>query len=341
MYTDEDLNRAVREGIFSTDSVEAFRDYLSSERSDSDKNVAEQEFPAVDEENFRLISGFNDIFVVIASLLFLLSSSWVLSSYSQTASALSLTVLSWGLAEIFVARRKMALPAIMLLLSFGAGVFLSVFSLFEQLNETTVTVSALVTMGAIWLHWKRFMVPVTVAAGMATLVVFMISLSVWVLPQLLEWLSPLIFAGGCLVFSVAMYWDASDPARTTRRSDSAFWLHLLSAPMLVHPVFVNLGMFKDQESLQSLLVAVALYLLMTLISLIIDRRAFMVSSLIYVLYALSSFFETYGYVSYSFALTGIVIGSALLLLSAFWHPVRTLIVKSLPVSLRQHLPVIQ
>ncbi len=331
MYTDEDLNRAVRKGIFSAESVTLFRRYIDSEITSS----------VVDEENFRLISGFNDIFVVIASLLFLLSSSWVLSSYSYTASMLSLIVLSWGLAELFVARRKMALPAIMLLLSFGAGVFLAVFSLFEQLSETAVTVSALVTMGAIWLHWKRFMVPVTIAAGMAALVVFMISLVISMFPELLEWLSPLVFVGGALVFSVAMYWDASDPTRTTRRSDSAFWLHLLSAPMLVHPIFVNLDLFNGQESLQNLLIAVVLYLLMTLVSLVIDRRAFMVSSLVYVLYALSVFFETYGYVSSSFALTGIVIGSALLLLSAFWHPTRTLVVRCLPNSVRQYLPVIQ
>ena len=31
-----------------------------------------------------------------------------------------------------------------------------------------------------------------------------------------------------------MRYDLSDPARETRRTDAAFWLHLLAAPLLVH-----------------------------------------------------------------------------------------------------------
>lgn len=61
---------------------------------------------------------------------------------------------------------------------------------------------------------------------------------------------------------------------------------------------------------------------MTSISIVVDRRAFMVSSLIYVLYAISNILEAYGVVGYSFAVTGVCIGAALLLLPAFWHPVR-------------------
>lgn len=253
----------------------------------------------------------------------------------------ALVALSWGLSEFFVIKRKMALPAILLLLAFGGGVFFWVYSFFDALSETALTVSALVTTLSIWLHWKRFMVPVTVAAGMAALMVFIVSLAINLIPALVDWLSSLIFVAGCLVFLVAMYWDSSDPARRTRRSDSAFWLHLLAAPMLVHPVFVNLDILGGEQTPVNMLVVVCLYLLMTLISLAIDRRAFMVSSLVYVLYALSGFFEKYGFVSYSFAITGIIIGSALLLLSAFWHPARTLIVKPLPDNMKRFLPVIQ
>ena len=47
---------------------------------------------------------------------------------------------------------------------------------------------------------------------------------------------------GIGVFLFAMRWDSSDPTRTTRRSDVAFWLHLLAAPMIVHPIFTLLGL---------------------------------------------------------------------------------------------------
>ena len=40
------------------------------------------------------------------------------------------------------------------------------------------------------------------------------------------------------------------------------------------------------------------------------------------------------------ALTALVIGSALLLLSAFWHQARGAIVRPLPETLRERLPII-
>jgi hypothetical protein len=138
-----------------------------------------------------------------------------------------------------------------------------------------------------------------------------------------------------------MYWDSSDISRTTRRSDVAFWLHLLSAPLIIHPVFSSLGILNGEENLGSMAIVIVLYLLMTSISIAIDRRAFMVSSLIYVLYALSSLIETYGGVGYSFALTGILIGGSLLLLSAYWHRVRVNLVSNLPIRIRNHLPKVK
>lgn len=65
MYTNEDLNNAITKGIFTEQSVNKFRSLVAGKNNLS----------AADEENFRLISGFNDIFVVIACLLLLASSA--------------------------------------------------------------------------------------------------------------------------------------------------------------------------------------------------------------------------------------------------------------------------
>ena len=46
------------------------------------------------------------------------------------------------------------------------------------------------------------------------------------------------------------------------------------------------------------------------------------------------------YVELSFALTALVIGSALLLLSAFWNNARRAVVKPLPTGLQTRLPVL-
>src|SRR3546814_10333745 len=51
----------------------------------------------------------------------------------------------------------------------------------------------------------------------------------------------LVLIAGLGVFTLAMWWDRSDRVRQTRRSDVAFWIHLLAAPMIAHPIFHLLG----------------------------------------------------------------------------------------------------
>ena len=60
--------------------------------------------------------------------------------------------------------------------------------------------------------------------------------------------------------------------------------------------------------------------------------------LAYVLYALSELFKQVGAVELNIALTALIIGSALLLLSAFWHQARSLVVRRLPAALQSKLP---
>jgi hypothetical protein len=145
---------------------------------------------------------------------------------------------------------------------------------------------------------------------------------------------------GLFTFLLAMRWDASDPRRETRRSDVAFWLHLLAAPLIVHPIFSLLGLTEGAASTLDAVAVVLLYVALGLVALAIDRRALLVSALAYVLFALNSLFETYGVVELSVALTALVIGSALLLLSAFWANARRAVVAPLPDGLRGRLPVL-
>jgi hypothetical protein len=48
----------------------------------------------------------------------------------------------------------------------------------------------------------------------------------------------------------------------------------------------------------------------------------------------------FGAVELNVALTALVIGSALLLLSAFWHQARAMVVQPLPDSLKAKLPLV-
>jgi len=331
MYTDDDLNYAVEEGIFTGDSVEEFRKLLSTSKNS----------PSVDEEHFRLIGGCNDIFIVIACSLLLFSSLWVLKLINHSLGLLVFTILSWLLAEFFVRKRKMALPAIILLLSFVGGVFTLSMSLFSSPSELSVIFAAAASSLAAYFHWIRFRVPITIAVATAAVITVLTLAATTIFPATKNWLSVILFCSGVATFIFAMYWDSSDTTRTTGRTDVAFWLHLLSAPLIIHPVFSSLGILNGNESIGSMVVVMVLYLLMTSISLAVDRRAFMVSSLVYVLYALSSLIKTYGGVGYSFALTGVIMGGALLFLSAYWHPVRAHLVSKLPPLLKRYIPTVK
>lgn len=329
MYTSEDLKNAVDEGIFTQKDVEKFRVYISESHNS----------PSVDEENFRLISGFNDIFVVIASILLLLSASWITYDIHPLLSSIIVAVLSWALAEFFVRKRNMSLPAILLLISFVSSIFIGVSRMFESTTEVSLMISAAAAIVAAFIHWKRFAVPITVAAGILALVVFLVTMFLSTSEHILEYIQYVVLSLGVGTFLIAMYWDASDTKRITRNSDVAFWLHLLSAPLIVHPIFTILGVFNEHMGNETIFIIVLLYFILSAISLIIDRRVFMVSALAYVLYALNELFITYGIQNNSFAITGIFIGFSLLLLSGYWSKSRGILLKIIPKFIQNKVPL--
>ena len=137
-----------------------------------------------------------------------------------------------------------------------------------------------------------------------------------------------------------MRWDMSDRDRTTRRADVAFWLHLAAAPMIAHSTFQMLGVFRGDIGLPIALVVLALFVAFAIVALAVDRRALLVSSLAYVLYAIYSLIRTAGAVELTWAITALLIGSALLTLSAFWQPMRRAVVARLG-DLGRRLPPVQ
>jgi hypothetical protein len=332
MYSDEDLNAAVKEGIFDEASVEQFRSYVSL--SSNTKTV--------DEENFKLISGFNDIFVAIAALLLLFSAGWLGSQLNDAFGYFVSASLSWLLSIHFISKKKLALPAIFFLISFIVSAIGCTYeiaqlsSIKKGLGEVWAFAAGAI---AAYLHWYKFKVPVTVAAGIASASAFLVAIATTQIPFLKDYLLTLIALSGVMTFFIAMYWDSKDKTRTTRKSDVAFWLHLLSAPLIVHPVFSSIGVLNSEVSFDKIAFVVFLYFVLALVSVAIDRRALMVSSLVYVLYALTALFEVYGTVSSGLAISGVFIGSMLLLLSAFWQKFRVFLLRGIPEAIRNHLPV--
>ena len=130
MYSQQELDDAVAAGAISADAADALRQYVAGQR------VA----AIPDEEQFRLITGFNDIFVSIAAAILLFAVGWigqsigqatglVISDHGETGPSLlaplAIAATSWGLALFFTAKRRMALPSILLLLAFVGGVLVT------------------------------------------------------------------------------------------------------------------------------------------------------------------------------------------------------------------------
>jgi len=370
MYSETDIEAAVASGALSPEAAQALRDSVAARR----------QTPAVDEESFRLLTGFNDIFVSIAAILLLVAVGWIATSLSAAiadmiighpdpsqdwhwntdqslrlmrffgASGLgagaAVAATSWLLAEYFTRRRRMALPSILLLATFTFAVGAGLAGLFQIIAPDDraegmaihTALAALLTAGAAYLHWRRFQVPITVAALTGALAVTLVNIVFATVPAARDaWLWVLLVAG-LAIFAFAMWWDMSDRARVTRRSDVAFWLHLAAAPMIAHPIFNLIGVIGGDIAPIKALLVLALYVVFGIVALAVDRRALLVSSLVYVLYALAELFRQFGAVGLNVALTALVIGSALLMLSAFWHPIRRQVVALLPANWQARLP---
>ncbi len=337
-----DLDAAVAAGIIDADT----RDRLLRFTQDLRRDTA----VGPDEEQFRLLTSFNDIFVTIAIGLLLFAVGSLTSQIVPVLAPPLLAAISWGLAEYFTRKRRMALPSVVLLLSFVGSAFATAISVGGGSLDAMAATPALVSMvaagglgiAAAWLHWRRFMVPITIAAGAGA------AASVVVLPGTagLAWalkldsppFLPMIALCGLGVFALAMWYDSRDLARTTRRSDVAFWLHLLAAPMIIHPVFAAAGLADGPPGLGSALAIVLVYLLLTVLALAIDRRALIVSALGYVIYAIQALIGGGGDVSAAFGVTALIIGLFLVLLSAAWRTVRGELLLYVPPRLRARLP---
>ncbi|MDQ3246162.1 MAG: hypothetical protein M3Q52_04580 [Pseudomonadota bacterium] len=358
MYSQAELDEAVRAGAVSAEAASSLREYFERQRSTA----------VVDEEQFRLLTGFNDIFVAVASAILLFAVGWIGQSIGASIgfvvdpqggpsplAPLAVAAVSWGLATYFTARRRMALPSILLLLSFAGAVFAAAgFSALlaigpsqiednEQLVGLVAAIAGALAAAAAWLHWRAFRVPITVAVGTAAAAVIAVSLLVSAIgteDNVRDIVLGFVLLLGIGAFLFAMWWDSSDRARMTRRTDVAFWLHLLAAPMIVHPIFTLLGLNDGNATIGEGLVVVGLYIVLGITALAVDRRALLVSALAYVLFALSELFQRFGAVELNVALTALLIGSALLLLSAFWNQARSTVVRPLPDRLRQRLPLI-
>ncbi|MEL6237349.1 MAG: hypothetical protein AAFQ90_02020 [Pseudomonadota bacterium] len=373
MYSEDDINSAVAAGALSAEAATSFRDHVSRMRALP--RQSEENFKLINSFNDVFVAISVVILLVAVGAIgqaiaeMIAPDTWSttrrfdLSEEELSAldaaqawrqglqlsvSGLFVAIAAWPLSEFFTRKRRMALPSILLLLAFVGGVFFAVFGtgmavgtdIDEFLGASMVIVAGAIAAGAASLHWRRFQVPITVAAasGVAVISVLLAIVGVFQVDMDSTGFYLSVLVAGLIVFGFAMRWDMSDRERITRRSDVAFWLHLLAAPLIAHSIFAMIGVTQGLVGIGAALGVLAVYIAFGLLALAVDRRALLVSALAYVLFALTFLFRQFGAVELNFALTALVIGSALLSLSAFWQPIRAQVIGVLPEGLRAKLP---
>lgn len=386
MIDEATLDRAVSAGILDAAQRDALVALATSESSPSVRKP-EAAPPSVDDQ-MRLVGGGNDIFVTVGIVLLfsgaLFALQAVLPSNSMVLAGL-LAAASWAVAEIVTRQKRMRLSSTLLALVFSASVFallsdfisarfglsggINPISLFA-LRDDAVPIGLIMAGGliaAVAIYFLRFKVPVlaavvaVAATGLAffaaTLVTYdrMVSGAIAApgAEQLAEVLStalviPLIC--GVVIFAVAVALDLHDRERQTVWSDCAFWLHVVSAPLLVHPLFI---LTTGQEGFTGGIEPVAgagllLGLMMAafvLVALAIDRRSLLAPTLAYfgsigIYYLINGAANTTGIPP--FALILVSIGALVILFGAGWQRIRGLIIRPLlPTSLLNRLPPIK
>lgn len=155
----------------------------------------------------------------------------------------------------------------------------------------------------------------------------------------------LLAGSGLMILAFSIWMDLQDKTRTTRQSDYAFWGYVAGSPLFVHALMLPL-IFKHLESLHGVpwVLVTLLVLLVTIAGILMNRRALILSTLIYVSVLIVKLF---GYLSgggaqgaYILSFTALIIGVYVLVLGLKWAQVRSYVLIRLEPHCRwvQHLP---
>ena len=349
MLHDDDLTAAVAEGVVTEAHAAALREFALKRA----RQRAAVEGP---EEHFRFMRGFNDFFLAIGVVL--LGSSMFYFLAESAVGGFVGAAITWALAELLVGRMRLVLPGILLTCIFIIFVFEAVpidrwfgsSSLFGSAPPQTglapsaiafgIAIRSLVAGGAALLFYARFRLPFALLPIAASIVAAVVATVAALFDSPMA-LSIALLCCGLMVFAVAMRFDMSDRDRVTRRSDCAFWLHLLAAPMIVHSL---ISLVTNSPFNMSTVIAATIFAIvavLTFVAITIDRRALLVSTLAYlggaIGYAITRMsINSQEVMFYTLAVLGLMVVA----LGVGWLPLRRLLLARLPMTLTSRLPTV-
>ncbi|MBO6765965.1 hypothetical protein [Maricaulis sp.] len=167
------------------------------------------------------------------------------------------------------------------------------------------------------------------------------------------WMPAINVAAGAALLLAGIMFDARDPGRETRLSGTAFWLHFFAAPILLgavlnmaqvgltlgesdfaNPDAINLFAALAADSAEAMRLAVTALVvigLFALVSLLINRRALIVSGLVTAGVSIGVIVNSTDLgAGVVVAVTLLVLGGIVVLLGAAWNPVRRILLLPIP-----------
>jgi hypothetical protein len=333
----DDIRAAVQSGIVS-EAQAARLIHLADGRRGARENLN------IGDEPFELFKGFNEIFIIVG--LSILSFGWysvigvsVMGSAGWLNQWLIACLIAmaaiWALSEYFIRKRRMVGPAIFLSIIFAGNaataivLWLSEPFMIGQGDYSTLPLPLWLSTLAVAVYWWRFRVPFSlaiIALGLfASAIVYAASQigrindpsELFLLSNAgpFAWIT---LALGICTFAAAMYFDASDPHRVTRRAANGFWLHVVAAPMLINTIALTL--LESGSNIALLGVCI----LFAVVAIVIDRRSFLITAIGYCIALTVTVMDGEGT-----AFSILIMGIALVLLGALWERIRAVLLRIL------------
>ena len=304
MTVRKQLERAAEHGLLRSEQVGPLCRFLEGGAQNPDNE------PAVSaDEPLRFIRNFSDVFIFIGIVLVSAGLAKMdLLGVESLIPAASFALL----AEWLVRVRRLALPGAALLLAMLAFIGNS----FSAFGLSSLQQAMLIALAS-GLFYQRYRLSFSLLPLAIALVVSSLLLAEIPLEQFTRWFGLASFP----VFAMAMFYDIRDPMRCSYLSDNAFWLHLLAAPLMVHGAMVTLLVEGDAAWIQAIgreYLMIAFFIAFLLLALLLNRRALLIFSNLYVIYAVTRWNATNDIIMYLvFAL-----GMTVIFFGAYWHRVR-------------------
>lgn len=340
------------------------------------------------DENLRLIGGGNDVFVTIGVVMLsaglFAALMTVIGEQTLTVFAI-MAVFLWAVAEFVTRQHRMRLASTVIGLGFlfaiqailtewvvtGYGIAMPENPLQLAAMRPQLGIAGTVLLGGVALaaalYFWRFRVPImagAIALCLTALAFFYVTLFLYDgvtegrlylpalddLPELLRNALYMPLISGLVIFAVGVMFDLRDRERVTVWSDCAFWLHVISAPLLVHPLFImstgqDVVFGEIEPGVSAMVMLAVLITVFVYVALAIDRRSLLIPTLAYfgslgIYYLVNSAANQTGIPP--FALILLVVGALIMVFGAGWQRIRGLIIRpTLPTSLLDKLPPIR